>query len=139
MSTTDNESSTYAKAFERMAQDPAVVDEPVDTSRLPGPWSITSTVEGCGMEHPFWAPLAVAALAVCVFDPAVYVTVTIDNEYGHTISFNCTVPSVPEILEEREPTYAQYVLVFAWYTETRSMGVEPIKLYLHSIRNIHFA
>lgn len=138
MSTTEVTTSVYNVAFSRAHASQAATEEPpCDFSFQPGAWSITYGGD-CQMDHVLFVPLVIAALN-SVTDNGMFLTLTLENAMGHSVSLDCTVPAQVKVQGTGWGSEdAAYVHVYPWFPETESMGVEPIKVYLHQIINIHF-
>jgi hypothetical protein len=128
----------YLTAFNKISHLESATEElPVDMTGMPGPWSITYGGDE-NMDNILYSPLVVAALN-CAVDKGFYITLTLESAHGERVAFDCTVPTKVTM-----PTQAwgdndgAHIMVHAWYPETQSMGVDPVKVYLHQIINIHF-
>jgi hypothetical protein len=128
----------YMTAFNKITHLECATEElPVDTTDMPGPWSITYGGDE-NMDNTLYSPLVVAALN-CAVDKGFYITLTLESATGDRIAFDCTVPTQTAVLGKAwSETDCAHVMVHAWYPETQSMGVDPVKVYLHQIINIHF-
>lgn len=137
MSTTETDSK-YSRAFNGITHLACATEElPVDTTVMPGPWSITYGGDE-NMDSTLYSGLVLAALN-SVIDSGMYLTITLENALGDMIAFDCTVSTQPRLHGKGWGDQdCAHVMVHPWYPETQSMGVDPVKVYLHQIINIHF-
>ena len=138
MSTNELSPDKYSKAFANICGLECATEElPVDLTDMPGPWSITYGGDE-NIDNILYSPLVVTALN-CAVERGFYVTLTLESAHGEMVAFDCKVPTKIAM-----PTQAwgdndgAHIMVHAWYPETQSMGVDPVKVYLHQIINIHF-
>jgi len=128
----------YARAFNMITHLESATEElPVDTTHMPGPWSITYGGDE-NIDSSLYSSLVTAALN-CVMHKGQYLTITIESALGERVAFDCTV--LTQTAVQGKPwsdSDSPHVMVYAWYPLTDSVGIEPIKIYLHQIINIHF-